>query len=149
MQGGAYGGFCVFDRRSGVFAYLSYRDPNLLGTLENYDQTGAFLRKLELSRDEGVKSVIGAIAMLDTYQLPDAKGYTSLLRYLIGETDAVRQRTARRDPATTSEQFRQFARNVLDRVSAEGLVVVLGAQDALEAANAARGDGWLRITKVL
>ena len=31
VQGGAYGGFCVFNHRSGVFTYLSYRDPNLLG----------------------------------------------------------------------------------------------------------------------
>lgn len=148
VHGGAYGGFCVFDWRSGAFAFLSYRDPNLADTLENYDQTGTFLRRLELSRDEQVKSVIGAIAMLDPYQLPDAKGFTSLQRYLIGESDALRQDLRDEILATTPEHFRQFA-DVLDRVSAEGLVVVLGAQDALEAANAARGDGWLKITKVL
>ena len=148
VHGGAYGGFCVFDWRSGAFAFLSYRDPNLADTLENYDQTGTFLRRLELSRDEQVKSVIGAIAMLDPYQLPDAKGFTSLQRYLIGESDALRQELRDEILTTTPEHFRQFA-DVLDRVSAEGLVVVLGAQDALEAANAARGDGWLKITKVL
>ncbi len=32
VQGGAYGGFSVFDPGSGVFTYLSYRDPNLLAT---------------------------------------------------------------------------------------------------------------------
>ena len=37
VKGGAYGGFAVFDRLSGVFNFLSYRDPNLLKTLENYD----------------------------------------------------------------------------------------------------------------
>jgi len=148
VHGGAYGGFAVFDWRSGALAYLSYRDPNLAATIENYDRTGAFLRKLDLSRDELVKSVIGAIAMLDTYQLPDAKGYTSFQRYLIGETDALRQELRDEVLGTTPEHFRQFA-DVLDRVSAEGLVVVLGAQDALEAANAAHQDGWLRITRVL
>lgn len=148
VHGGAYGGFAVFDWRSGALAYLSYRDPNLAATIENYDRTGAFLRKLDLSRDELVKSVIGAIAMLDAYQLPDAKGYTSFQRYLIGETDALRQELRDEVLGTTPEHFRQFA-DVLDRVSAEGLVVVLGAQDALEAANAAHQDGWLRITRVL
>ena len=34
VQGGAYGGFCLFDHRSGGFTYLSYRDPNLLATLD-------------------------------------------------------------------------------------------------------------------
>ena len=29
VSGGAYGGFCRFDPRSGDFKYLSYRDPNL------------------------------------------------------------------------------------------------------------------------
>jgi Zn-dependent M16 (insulinase) family peptidase len=37
VQGGAYGGFCSFDAQSGQFAYLSYRDPNLLQTLDAYD----------------------------------------------------------------------------------------------------------------
>jgi Zn-dependent M16 (insulinase) family peptidase len=40
VSGGAYGGFCDFDSHSGMFTYLSYRDPNLLGTLDNYDGTG-------------------------------------------------------------------------------------------------------------
>jgi presequence protease len=38
VQGGAYGGF-TFDSQSGVFNFLSYRDPNLLQSLEIYDQT--------------------------------------------------------------------------------------------------------------
>ena len=41
VQGGAYGGFCVLDHRSGNFTFLSYRDPNLLETLDIYDQTPA------------------------------------------------------------------------------------------------------------
>ena len=48
IQGGAYGGFCVFNQRSGVFTFISYRDPNLLGTLENYDASAGFLRDLNL-----------------------------------------------------------------------------------------------------
>jgi len=29
VSGGAYGGFCDFDPHSGMFSFLSYRDPNL------------------------------------------------------------------------------------------------------------------------
>ncbi|KAM2364242.1 hypothetical protein ACFX1X_003213 [Malus domestica] len=43
VSGGAYGGFCDFDSHSGVFSFLSYRDPNLLKTLGVYDGTGDFL----------------------------------------------------------------------------------------------------------
>ena len=38
VKGGAYGGFCSFDGVSNVFAYGSYRDPNLEATLNVYKQ---------------------------------------------------------------------------------------------------------------
>src|SRR5580693_6743320 len=52
VQGGAYGGFRAFDHRSGNFTYLSYRDPNLLGRLDIYDQTPGFLKRAELDKTE-------------------------------------------------------------------------------------------------
>ena len=39
VQGGAYGGQCSFDRYSGGFTFVSYRDPNLLASLDTYDRT--------------------------------------------------------------------------------------------------------------
>lgn len=61
---------------AGVFSYLSYRDPNLLKTLEVYDGTVNFLRELELDDDTLTKAIIGTIGDVDSYQLPDAKGYS-------------------------------------------------------------------------
>lgn len=37
VMGGAYGGFTKFNPVSGLFSCLSYRDPNLQKTLDNYD----------------------------------------------------------------------------------------------------------------
>ncbi len=147
VQGGAYGAFCRFSRESGVLTYLSYRDPNLLDTLAVYDQTPAFLRKLALGDDDLTKSIIGAIGVLDAYQLPDAKGYTALVRHLVGETDQMRQQTRDEVLGTTAADFRAFA-DVLDAVREQGRVVVLGSADALAAANASRGD-LLTVRRVL
>jgi Zn-dependent M16 (insulinase) family peptidase len=147
VQGGAYGGFCMFDHRSGTFTYVSYRDPNLLGTLDNYDQTPHFLRGLELSEDDVTKAIIGAIGDLDAYQLPDAKGYTSMLRMLAGDSDADRQRLRDQVLATTPAQINAFA-DVLEQVKAHGTVVVLGSEQAINSANTERGLG-LHVTKVL
>lgn len=61
---------------SGVFSFLSYRDPNLLKTLDVYDGTGDFLRELEMDEDSLTKAIIGTIGDVDSYQLPDAKGYS-------------------------------------------------------------------------
>jgi Zn-dependent M16 (insulinase) family peptidase len=149
VQGGAYGGFCVFDHRSGVFTYLSYRDPNLLETLEIFDQTGKFLGELDdgrLSKEELTKSIIGAIGDLDAYQLPDAKGYTSMARYLVGDTDEMRQLRRQQILTTTLEEFHTFG-EVLDRLSQSGTVVVIGAEPDIRSANAA--GRRLTIEKVL
>ena len=51
-QGGAYGAFIRFAKQSGVISFLSYRDPNLLNTLDVYDETAKFLHDQELSSDE-------------------------------------------------------------------------------------------------
>ncbi len=147
MQGGAYGGFCSFDRRSGVFNFLSYRDPNLLKTIANYDAAANYLRTVDLSEDELTKSIIGTIGDLDSYQLPDAKGYTSMVRHLVGDDEAERQRMREEILGTTAADFRAFA-DVLQQLNAHGLVVVMGSPHALEAVNAERND-WLKVTKVL
>lgn len=147
VQGGAYGGFCTFDRRTGVFTYLSYRDPNVLKTIENYDNAAHFLKNVSLSREEIVKSVIGTIGDIDGYQLPDAKGYTSMGRYLAGESDADIQQLRDQVLATSEADFRAFA-EALDAVREKGIVSVLGSHDAIAEANKANG-GWLKVTKVL
>jgi len=145
VQGGAYGAFCTFDRRSGGYSFLSYRDPNLLGTLENYDGTAVFLCNLTLPDDELVKGIIGAISSLDAYQLPDAKGYTSLIWYLLGESDESRQQYREQVLSTTAADFKAFA-EVLAQVQEQGQVVVMGSADAITAVN---DNNWLKITKVM
>lgn len=150
VQGGAYGGFCVFDQRSGVLTYLSYRDPNLLSTLENYDQAAGYLTSLDagrLSQDELTKNIIGAIGALDAYLLPDAKGFASTLRHLAGDTDESRQQWREQVLDTTLEDFHQFG-EVLEKMQAAGRVVVLGSQEAIQAANAQK-ESWLAVQKVL
>jgi Zn-dependent M16 (insulinase) family peptidase len=59
-----------------VFSYLSYRDPNLLKTLEVYDETAKFLRELDMDDYALTKAIIGTIGDVDAHQLPDAKGYS-------------------------------------------------------------------------
>ena len=149
VQGGAYGGFAVFDQKSGLFNYLSYRDPNLLETLENYDGTGQFLKDLELSDEELTKVIIGAIGGMDSYRLPDAKGFTSMARSLTGITDEALQTYRDELLATTQEDFKAFA-TTLARAKNAGHVVVLGSEEAIKAANEKLGKKEkLNVIKVM
>ncbi len=147
VQGGAYGGFCQFNQRSGVFTFLSYRDPNVLRTLENYDQTAEYLAQLALDKEELKKSIIGAIGELDAYQLPDAKGFTSLQRYLAGESDQHRQLWRNQLLETSPNDFHEFG-EILNKLKESGSVVVLGSQESLTQANLEKGQ-FLEIKKVL
>lgn len=147
VQGGAYGGFCVFDQQSGALSFLSYRDPNLTQTLDIYDQTVQFLQSIQLDEAELTRAIIGAIGEVDAYQLPDAKGYTSMSRYLLSISDEERQ--ARRDEilSTTEANFHAFAQAV-EQVREHGAVVVIASPDAVQASKKTKGE-WLVTTRVL
>jgi len=132
VVGGAYGGFCQFDVRSGDFKYLSYRDPNLKQTLDAYDGTAAFFREMEVNADTLAKSVIGTMGDVDKYQLPDAKGFTALVRHLLGETDEMRQELRDQILGTTGDDMRRFA-GALEAVRS-GAVCVVGGEDAVRGA---------------
>jgi Zn-dependent M16 (insulinase) family peptidase len=146
VQGGAYGGGASYDFLTGSFAYSSYRDPNLLETLKVYDGTAAFLRQ-PLSQEELTRSIIGTIGGIDRYMLPDAKGYTGLVRHLIGDTEEDRQRRREQVLGANLADFKAIA-DVLDAVAEKGQVAVLGSESAITQANAEKG-GFLAVTKVL
>ncbi|KAH0728580.1 hypothetical protein KY290_003201 [Solanum tuberosum] len=147
VSGGAYGGFCSFDSHSGIFSFLSYRDPNLLKTLDVYDGTSSFLKELEMDDDALTKAIIGTIGDVDSYQLPDAKGYSSLLRYLLGVTDEERQRRREEILSTSLEDFRKFG-DVMEAVKDKGVVVAVASPDDVEAANKERSN-FLEVKKAL
>jgi Zn-dependent M16 (insulinase) family peptidase len=147
VQGGAYGGQCTLDRYSGGFTFVSYRDPNLLRTLDIYDRTADFLKDAQLDDAELTRNVVGTIGEIDTYRLPDAKGFASMQRHLIGDSEDARQRMREEILSTTAADIRRFA-DAMAHVAAHGRVVVLGSAQAIEAANAER-RGFLSVSKVM
>lgn len=147
VQGGAYGAFCLFNHLSGTLTFVSYRDPNLIKTIETFDETVKFLRSTDITDDELTKCIIGTIGEIDRHLLPDAKGYTSMVRYLTKDTDEKRQLWRENVLNTSVTDFRDFA-DVLDGVKRSGLVKVVGAASALETVAAER-QGWLEVFKLL
>lgn len=147
VNGGAFGGFCDFDTRSGVLSFLSYRDPNILKTLDVYDGTSDFLRQLEMDENTLEKAIIGTIQDIDTYQLPDAKGYSSLLRYLSGISEEDRQARREEILSTRSSDLKEFG-DVIDTIKDKGVVVTVASQAAIDAANKERSN-FFEMKKIL
>ncbi len=130
VQGGAYGGFCGFDYRSGMMTFVSYRDPNLKRTLDIYDRTSDFLRELKLSEPEQVKSIVGAVGDLDSYLFPDAKGMLGLTRHLTGDSDENRRQIRESVFDTRLEHYHQFG-DALACIRDKGTICVIGSADLL------------------
>ncbi|KKB82630.1 peptidase M16 [Devosia limi DSM 17137] len=146
VQGGAYGGSSRFDLTSGNFAFLSYRDPNLLKTLDAYDGAAKALNA-GIGEADLTRSIIGVIGDIDGYQFPDAKGYSSMWRQLTGTTDAIRQQRRDEVLGASGADFKALAAAV-EAVAKHGHVVVLGGEAAITAANDQR-PGLLDVTKVM
>jgi hypothetical protein len=147
VQGGAYGAFCSFDYLSGAFILVSYRDPNLKVTLQVYDQTARFLRETKIGEDELHRIIIGTIGDLDQYQLPNAKGYSSMARYLARNTDQDRQQMRQQIMETQTSDFKLWA-EALNTFADQGLTKILGSETSLQTFEAEKPD-WLKISKVL
>jgi Zn-dependent M16 (insulinase) family peptidase len=147
VEGGAYGGSCNCDWHSGAFAFTSYRDPNLRATLDAYDKSADFLRGSPISDAELTRSIIGVIGGFDAYQTPDAKGWTSMANWLIGNTDEINQRLREEALGAGLTDFHALA-EALAQLAKSGNVVVMGSEQALAEANAGLGNR-LQVTKLV
>ncbi|MFN2268015.1 MAG: insulinase family protein, partial [Desulfonatronovibrio sp.] len=130
VQGGAYGAFGSYDYLSNVMTFASYRDPNTLETIKAFEGSGSFLTRKELDRDEVEKAVIGAIGEMDSYQLPDARGFSSTVRYLAGVTHEHRQKVREQILETSLGHFQEFGR-ALDWTfnNDPGMICIMGGED--------------------
>lgn len=138
VQGGAYGGFSILDPYSGIFNFVSYRDPNLLETIKVFDGSSEFLRSLKISNQELTKSIIGTIGDLDAYQLPDAKGWSKFSRILLGYSDEERQRVREEVFSTDAGNFNQFG-ELLASLNGATQQVILGSGKSFEGITKIKG----------
>jgi len=135
VQGGAYGGSCVYDPASGVFTFLSYRDPHIVRTLEAYREAARLLFGGTLEEEEVEKAVIASIGAMDRPLDPAGKGFVALTRFLAGITDdyrqALREAILDMSPANLSQEVREVFAGVEEKM----VIAVLGSEERLNAAN--------------
>ncbi len=134
VRGGAYGCMCAFDRPSGILSFFSYRDPNLTKTLRIFDETAQFLKNADIAAEETTKSIIGTIGDIDTYLLPQEKGYASLIEYLTGDTKERRQKMRDEILGSTRADFRTLG-EYLEKAANAAQTVVLGSKEAIKKAD--------------
>ena len=108
VMGGAYGGFCGFAPGGNVY-FASYRDPNLLETIEAFDSTPVYLEKFSAGEQEMTRYIIGTIAGLDQPKTPSQKG-SAAMHYFFEQTTSDMLNKERADILTTTAgDIRNFA----------------------------------------
>ncbi len=78
--GGAYGGFSVISP-VGIISMISYRDPNLKESIDNFRESANFLKNLEIDQKELNQFIIGSISSLDLPKSPQNRGETAFINY--------------------------------------------------------------------
>jgi len=133
FQGGAYGAGAQLDPLHGAIRTFSYRDPNLVETLDIVAQAPEMLREAAEAVDplDFETLVIGSVGSLDPYALPGARGFRALVRRLRG-TEGQVERLRRELLDADRSVFTELA----DAIEAAGepRIVVLGPAARLEGA---------------
>ena len=83
VQGGAYGAFANF-YDDGNMIFCSYRDPNLVETLNVYKELPQYLREFTLTNREMRKYIIGTMSSLDLPMTPALRGPRAMGMYFSG-----------------------------------------------------------------
>jgi len=115
VKNGAYGGMAGIDPISGQISLVSYRDPHLEQTLQTFDRINQHLSEVDINSEDTERLIIGTISSMDQYQLPDARGYAAMIRYLSGITDAERQAVRDQVLSFKADQLKDFQMTILNR----------------------------------
>ena len=142
VAGGAYGIRARLDKGTGLVTFASFRDPNLLATIDACRAAPDWLRR-HADAAMVARCRIGAIAELERPQTPDSAMLAALGQHLAGPDDAARQTDLDSVLSMGVADLRRFSEALAAGLQ-DGPLVVLGGQAALAAALDAR-PGLYRI----
>lgn len=131
VKGGAYGCMSGFGK-GGDSYFVSYRDPNLGKTIEQYQAAAEYIRNYQADERTLTQYLIGAISDLDTPLTPRTKGLRSLSAYMTNQTEEDLQRERDELLNADGDTIRSLAAYVETFVSQDNLCVVGSATKVKE-----------------
>jgi len=133
VLGGAYGAFIKLTRH-GNFFLGSYRDPNLLQTVEAYKGIADYLQKFKATERELLKYIIGTISNLDRHKTPAEKGEEALENNIKGISHDKVQKTRDEVLSVKPDQIKAFS-EMFEKGLKDGLIAVIGNEDKIKREN--------------
>lgn len=124
VKGGAYGGGAGF-RQDGTAFFYSYRDPNLVESLNTYDAVASFMRTFTTDEREMLKYILGVISNLDYPKTPESLAADEAYNHLAGISFATVQQIRDEVLSTTVADIQSYA-DLIESITAENRFVVVG-----------------------
>lgn len=90
-QGGAYGGGANYNGDTGAFRFFSYRDPRLVETLADFDQSLIWLQETHHEPRTLEEAILGVVSRIDRPGSPAGEAMTSFFNSLYGRTPEQRR----------------------------------------------------------
>ena len=140
-KNGAYGVMASLDHTDGSLFMVSYRDPQLLKTIEAYDNAGQFLtderKKGSITKQTIKTAIVGCIGSIDGSALPPRSvGWLAFRRYLSNSSAQRRQKWREEILSAKIADFDQFAKRLNEWKNTTMAVIapasVLESGDGLE-----------------
>lgn len=133
-KGGAYGVWSSFSLAGNMY-FCSYRDPNLMETLDTYDRVPEFIRFFDCKRREMEKYIIGDISRLDYPLTPEKQGALADDDLITGFTQEDRQQIRDEVLSTKIDDIRAYA-DMVEAIMARNHLCVFGNEVKLREAEA-------------
>lgn len=134
-KGGAYGGMASCDPEAGIFCLLSYRDPQLVRTLNVYRDAVDWATSGGFSVTEIKEAILAVFGDLDRPISPASKGLREFACRQQRLTLEMRQALRGRVLAADRASLQRVAEKYLDQGWNRSAVGVVAGEDALRQAN--------------
>jgi len=108
-QGGAYGGGAGQDSNIAAFRFFSYRDPRIEGTLNDFDQSLAWLQNENHEWSQVEQAILGVISSIDKPSSPAGEAKQTFHAELYGRTREVRELFRNQVKAVTLADLQRVA----------------------------------------
>ena len=130
LKGGAYGVMCGFSRNGAAY-FISYRDPNLLKTVDVYKNATEYVKNLPEDKDFTDRYIITAIGDLDVPLTPSLRATMAYGEYKGQVTKETLQQIRDELLATTPAKIRELS-SYLEAVSENPVYCTVGGATKLE-----------------
>jgi len=130
-QGGAYNVDSGF-MKNGMMYFGSGRDPNLVDTLDSFNQVADFLRSYTPTEREMRKYILGSVSNLDHPLSNQIKAQVSDSRYFAGMNQEHIQKLRDEVLSTTAADIRDFG-DLVDEAMKKNCFAVVGGEEKIRA----------------